>query len=145
MSKEISTLVKDIVINSLAKDGKYRLRVVQDGRVTAYNTLSYKEYGKLLKDLWDNYINKGEKPQLLEQNLPDTSLVDETLHFIAPDSFFWPDGLPLEDYRESFIYWIKSNYDKIRSSINDESFKSLDCFIDGILKMHLARKQKKKD
>lgn len=140
MSDEIDTLVDSVYIHSVAIDGKFHLTARRGGEDIRERKFPYSEYAQFLRGIWENYLDKGEKPKLLGYEIPDMGLVDETLHCIAPASFSAPGnphGLP--DYRESLAYWLKSNSDKIKATIDAKSVDCLNTNLDGILKTHLER------
>ena len=76
------------------------------------------------------------------QTLTDEGFVGETLHFIAPNVFYASDCGPLDEDRESFIYWLKSNYNLINNKISKESLDYLDRNLESILRLNLEKKRK---
>jgi hypothetical protein len=147
MSQEIST-IEGKIITSFALDGKFYLSAHTKDKVPTHflfmmansqKEYAYQEYGTLLKNLWENYLNKGEKPKLLELTLTDNGLIDETLHYIAPGGF-WGRG-PLDESHKSFLDWLNSQREKIRARINNEDFMYLESNLDNFIQQHLYRKR----
>lgn len=143
MSKYLSTLDEKIHIRSMVDGEGFGLSVIhKDKGKVAYEEFSWKEYGPLLKSLWESYFKTGQKPKLAGQILSDDGFVIETLHYIAPGSFTHPCGATLSEDRESFLHWLKSQYNKISARINTDEFQYLDKELDTILSMHLERKKR---
>ena len=83
MSLIIKTSSEDVILNSIALNEQFYLTLVkckQDNLESKY--YNYREYESLLKNLWNNYLYKNEKPKLLNYLITDKGLIDETLHFI---------------------------------------------------------------
>ena len=142
MTTTLLTICNDTVIDSIAYNKKYHLSVfnIRKGETIAEGSWSMDEYGILIKRLWEAYINSREKPKLLGQTLSDKGLAAETLHYIAPNVFFLPHCGPLDDSRECFLYWLKSESPRIRKRIGKNEFDYLNRELETILRMHLERK-----
>ncbi|MCK4670501.1 MAG: hypothetical protein KAT43_04820 [Nanoarchaeota archaeon] len=143
MSKFLSTLDGKVTIKSCADWEGFGLSVLHEekGKID-YKEFSWHEYGILLRQAWEEYITKGQKPELAGHTLSDDGLVTETLHYIAPNSFTHPAGPTLPSDQESFIYWLKSQSPRISQIINEQAFDFLDSELDVILRMNLERKDK---
>ena len=113
MSEELSTTDKDVTIHSLATGESYHLTFYRNRKKISENSWSVNEYGILIKKMWEDYLKKEEKPVILGQTLSDEGFVEETLHYIAPNSFSAPNGPVLDHSHESFLYWLKSNSNSI--------------------------------
>ena len=149
MLEHISVLDKEKVITSLASGGKYHLALYDKNRAPTHflfmgydQEYGYEEYCTVLRNLWENYITKGEKPQLLGLTLSDDGFVTETLHCITPAAWGFPLATPLPPYRESFAYWLKSKSQKIRARIGEKEFDDLDRNLESILQCHIGSKQR---
>lgn len=143
MSEHLLTLDEKVFIRSFADREGFGLSVIHKDRgKLAYEERSWEEYGPLLKQLWENYIKNGQKPQLIGYMLSDDGLVTETLHYIAPGSFSDPLGALLQLEQESFIYWLNSKKPNISARIDSEAFRYLDRELDSILQIHLERKER---
>ena len=147
MSESIST-IEGKGITSFASNGKFYLSAHDENNAPSHflfmvagsqKEYTYQEYGILLKTLWENYLNKREKPKLLELTLTDAGLINETLHYIAPGSF-WGRG-SLDDEHESFLYWLKSQDGKIRVIVSNEDFVYFERNLEDYIQAHLIRKK----
>jgi hypothetical protein len=118
MSEEIDTLEENVKINSFCSGEKYFLRIIdknkkQNGQSHFLFTildqdkeLNVREYGDLLKDLWVNYLEKGERPSLLGHKLSDDGFINETMHYLMPGPKRDDSGPVLSEDRSKLIYWL---------------------------------------
>ena len=138
MSEELETKQPGVVIDSIASGGKYHLTT---GAVEKTYTMD--EYIGVIKGLWENYIAQGKEPSLVGVPITDLALVHETLHCIAPNSFYASDGWKLPENREQFAYWLLSeeNMAGIRRRIDGDDFESLVTNLEDILRLNLERKR----
>ncbi|MDP3026068.1 MAG: hypothetical protein Q8N63_00020 [Nanoarchaeota archaeon] len=136
MSEELSTLNENITILSIFSSGVFYLSVYKKGESDPIRKGSWfvNQYRDLLKGLLEDYFDKRIPPQILGQTLSDNGLIEEIIHYIAPNSFNCPGGPSLDHSREEFIYWIKSK-------ISNPKFSYFNDRLDYILKTHLERKQ----
>ncbi len=144
MVEELTTLDEDIELTSICGNGTYEIRAFKNGQgEVARNKWYYTQYLVIFKSLWENYLTQREKPKLLGYTLTDQGLVDETLHLLAPNGFFFPDNKsPLLKEREEFVYWLKAHSEKITGIIDKEEFNRFDRELESILRINLERKQK---
>ncbi len=150
MSEELETLIKGKVITSLAANGAYRLAVYDKEKAPTHflfmgsdKEYKYDEYCNLLRDLWENYLGKGEVPKLLDLPIPDEGLIQETLHCIAPRAWGFPSATPLLESRESLLYWLKGKSKEIQAKLSKEHFDYLNRSLEDIIITHLSAKKKK--
>ena len=142
MSEPLTTLDEKVVIRSFAYLEGFKLSAIHEekGKLDC-KEFSWESYGSLLKRLWEDYIIKGWKPELLGYALSDKVLVTETLHYIAPASFNNREVI-LPPNQESLIYWLKLQNSNIAARIGNEAFQNLDKGLDYILLINLGRKKK---
>ncbi len=95
MSQEISTLVDGKVIFSVANAGTYKLSEGDKER-----EYFYEEYCEILKNLWEDYVLKGQVPRLLNLPLSNKGLIVETIHCLAPTTWEFPKATRLLEPRE---------------------------------------------
>ncbi len=146
MSEELTTLIDGVTILSTATSQGFNLRVYNKEKEISSKKFSWEEYGSFLKQSWENYLTKGKKPELAGYTLTDSGLVEETLHFISPNSFTSPSNdNKLPPNRELFLYWLKTQCPLIAIIIEQKEYEYLDSKLDYILKIHLERKEKKEN
>jgi hypothetical protein len=92
--------------------------------------------------LWEDFTDKGKRPELLGLPITDYGFVEETLHCIAPGAWGSPSAPPLAPHREKFVYWLKSKSHEIQGIIGEKEFGYLNRELDSILQTHLEIKQK---
>lgn len=143
MSEDIPTASDGVTIHSTAHNGAYHLSVDRGEYVINRGSYPVGEYGKLLRELWEGYLERGERPRLLGHTLTDDGLAIETIHFLAPNSFYGPcSDEPLNNSREQFVYWLKTQLPRIQERIGEEEAVSIDGATDYILALHLGRNGK---
>lgn len=142
MSEELTTIHKDVIIASSAHSGEYHLSAIKKGEgIIKKGSWSMETYLSLVRKLWEDYLNKDIKPQVLEQTLSDEGFVNETRHCIAPNSWYPPSTAgPLSLEKESFAYWLKSQSQKIQTKITPEAFNYLNRELDAIINLNIERK-----
>ncbi len=144
MSEDIQTINDDIIVDSLASNGKYHLSSFKKG-VGMLKEISYpyEEYGILIRKLWEDLLERNIKPQLLEQTLTDDGFGIETLHYIAPNSFYFPtDDFILDWGRESLTYWLKLQSPNIKKLFSPALFRGFDRSLNEIIRINITRKEK---
>jgi hypothetical protein len=149
MSEKIPVREEGKIITSLAADGNYYLAVHNKDNAPNHflfmgcdKEYTFEEYCSLMQHLWDDYISKGKKPQLLGLTLTEEGLLLETLHCIAPLSWTGPGAEALPAYREKFAYWLKSRIGEINARLGKENARCFDQSLESILQTHIARKRR---
>ena len=121
MSIDLRTMEKGITIHSFSDGDTYWISAfnVNNERIRE-NQWKHKAYGALLREFWQAYFTHGKKPELLGYVLPESSLLNETSHFLCPVNL---GDSPLKPYRASLLHWLLSEQERLKTTLHPKHIK----------------------
>jgi hypothetical protein len=145
MTHVIDALNGGVKIRSCADKEGFGISAIAPGKQKVYQEFSGDSYEALLKQLWTGYLVRGKQPELLGHEIPHSGLIGESLHYIAPNSFYIPsETTPLAPRGERFLHWLKSQEKDISARMGEIDYDKFSGELDDILRIHLDRKYDKK-